>query len=145
MLSKPSNLKNRPIIQFIAALFLLNVGINVRAAEWETVNTPENGSVGYLQLDRASIIRNGQTVRTWTRAVYYISSKIEGSLGLHSRVVMALTEFDCAERTESTRKILYMSDDKNPQTLAERGPYPTADIIPGTPREKIFSLVCSAP
>ena len=132
-------------VRLIGLLLAFLACATAHAADWEIVKTPSTGGAGYLQLDRSSIVRKGKLVRVWTRSVYYNDFPIPDAPPLRSRVVAALTEIDCSERTETTKRVLYLSDDESPMTLAERGPYPTTDIVPTTPKEKLFAMVCEVP
>lgn len=112
------------------------------AADWALIRGSEQGAPGYLQIDRATITRERSTVSFWRRAVYANPFEIPGTKGLKARVVVSHSVLDCANRTETTRKVFYLSDDKSQVRLAERGPYGPDDVIPGTPPEEVFEFVC---
>ena len=109
---------------------------------WVIVSERSDGGA-ILEVDRASLVRKGSTVRVWTRAAYRKAFSIEGSSDLRSRLVLALNEIDCVERTETVRRIVFLSEDEQPIPLTDKGPYAAADIVPGTPKEKVFFSVCS--
>ena len=128
----------------IAVLVLsLLVSGQTAAADWQIVRRPTaTGGGGFLQLDRASILRKGDVVSVWTRAVYENAFDIPDAPPLRARVVASLTDYNCKERTETTRKVIYLSDDESMMNMAEKGPFDTADIIPDTSKDRIFAIVC---
>lgn len=114
------------------------------AADWELVRGPAHGAPGYLQIDRATISREGTSVSFWQRAVYPQPLDIPGSPGLKSRVIVSQKIIDCSKRVETLRKVVYLSDDSSQLRLAERGPYEPDDVIPGTPAEEVLELMCNS-
>lgn len=111
------------------------------ASRWSIVNRRSDGKA-VLEIDRTSLVREGGTVRVWTRAVYDSSFSVEGT-GSRSRKVLALNEIHCARRTERVRRVVYLGDDDRPILGSERGPYDTTDIVPGSPKESVLHAVCS--
>lgn len=118
---------------------------SLKKTRWELLKPPS--TTGYLHLDRASIVRNGQTVRVWTKAYYHKEIPISFSdpNSLRTRLVAALTEINCSERTETIKRILYLSDDEAQMILDSKGPFATEDILPGSTGELKFMKVCSPP
>jgi len=114
------------------------------AADWQPLGKKGQSSE-ILELDRSSIVRNGPVVSVWTRIVHKEEFEIPGAPALRARVVASLTDYNCKLRTETTRRIVFLFSTENPAVMAERGPYDPADIIPDTPRDRVFSMVCPKP
>ena len=126
-------------------LFLLTILLPFAsaAADWEIIRSPTANGGGYLQLDRATIKVDGSLVTVWTRAVYPEPILIPGSTATKSRIVLAQTDFNCSERTERVRRVVYLTDDGSEMVLAERGPLEKAEVLPDTTRENLLLKVCS--
>src|SRR5678816_3967629 len=91
-------------------------------ADWQLIRKPtERAGGGYLQYDRASIVRNGNVVSVWTRAIYESPQDVPDMPSTKTHILASLTDFDCKQRTELTRRILYLSDDEAQIVLAEKG------------------------
>jgi hypothetical protein len=116
---------------------------SAQAANWQSIGAPVfSGRAGQLQVDQSSIIRRGPVVSVWTRAIYRQDFEVPGSNLLRSRVVVSLTDFDCRERTETTRRIVFLSDDESQLPLGEHGPFAMTEVIPGSAKEATFEFVC---
>lgn len=137
----PSPLKSAKQLNLAIALAFGVSGAT--AADWMLIRGPEQGAPGYLQVDRATVSREGSTVSFWQRAVYPRPLEIPGAPGLKTRVVVSHMILDCAKRVETIGKVVYLSDDQSQFKLAERGPFGPDDIIPGTPAEEVLEFMCS--
>lgn len=110
---------------------------------WIAVNQRNVGKA-VLEIDRASLVREGNHVRVWTRAIYETAFPVNGS-GSITRKVLALNEINCVDRTETVRRVVFIGADEQPISGAEKGPFETTDIVPGTPKEDILRIVCKPP
>lgn len=110
---------------------------------WSTI-TARNG--GSYEFDRDSVVRKGRTAKVWTRAVYREPIKVDFgvSIGTPAHYVLALRDIDCLERRQTVLKFIYAGADGQPIPDAEKGPYTPDDIVPGTPGDQLFRLVCKA-
>lgn len=116
------------------------------AAESTRWTTLERSERGFYQAEQEGGVRKGGTVRVWTRAFYEnpIAVSVDSIRGAYASYVLSLNGIDCAERTETVRKTLYADKDGQPIPGAEKGrPSETADIVPGTPKDKVLRFVCS--
>ena len=127
-------------------LFLATTGFytNSFAANWQVLKLPSREGGGYLQIDRDSILRRGNLISVWTRALYPEGLEIPNSAHVRARVVMALTDYSCSNITETTRRVLYFQGDESQLVLAERGPFATSEVIPDTIRDEVLALLCQA-
>lgn len=135
---------------FRAALFsaLPAVALQAGAADWQNIRKPiEQSGGGYLQYDRATIIKKGTVVSVWTRAVYEKEIEVPevtpalGLTPLKARVVASLTDIDCTGRTETTKQIVFLAEDGETR-MAERGPFEATNIVPDTQKDRLLSLLC---
>lgn len=110
-------------------------------SRWVTVSRRIDGKA-VLEIDRTSLVRNGDVVRVWTRAVYDSEFSVGGSAA-QARKVLALNEINCVKRTEKVHRIVFTGEDDQPIPMVEQGPYEAIDIAPDSSKENVMQAACS--
>lgn len=116
---------------------------DVASESWVLVGRISDGG-SVLELDRASVVREGATVRVWTRVSYEAPIQVSGTTTRASKA-LALREIHCTQRTERIRRGVYLGSDDRPIFGADKvGPFDLEDIVPGSSAETVMRMACAS-
>jgi carbonic anhydrase len=124
-------------------LLLLSIcAFGAGATDW--VEIPAPASVR-LELDRDSILREGDTVRVWDRATFQ-SDQVHGSGDVSWRSRKTLVSYDCAGRTTvPLARIFYGEDGSELMRLSLEGVELPRPAVPDSSRARMLELACKHP
>ena len=124
----------------LLALLLSLPALSASGADWVPI---ANHAREKLELDRGSIVRQGDWGTAWDRTTYEPGRSPSAAGDVEFRVARTLVRYDCARRTV-VPVVRSFSQSEGPEILRQNveGAELPQPVVPDTPRDRMLDMVC---